>query len=141
LLGAGTSHRLHSQTPGPPPQLIDVIANDYAFSPLPVRIGAGPAVFSFSNHGTVQHEMSIGRLKPGATVEDLVKVSKEGGRLRDLIERSVGILIAGPGKSPDGRLMVDLMAGQTYIILCNLKDSPAAPPHMTLGMYKSFRPQ
>jgi hypothetical protein len=140
-LAAGTTHRLHGQTPAPAPQVIEVIANDYAFSPLPVRIGAGPTIFSFSNHGTVQHEMSIGRLKSGAAVEDLVKVSKEGGKLRDLIARSVGILIAGAGKSPDGRLMVDLIPGETYIVLCNLKDTPEAPPHMTLGMYTSFRAQ
>jgi hypothetical protein len=122
-------------------QVIEVIANDYAFSALPARIEAGPAVFSFANNGKVQHEMSLGRLKPGATIEQLVKVSKEGGRLRDLIERSVGILIAGPGKSPDGRLLVDLIAGQTYIVLCNLKDTPDGPPHMTLGMYTTFRAQ
>jgi hypothetical protein len=85
--------------------------------------------------------MSIARLKQGATTEQFVRVSKEGGRLRDLMERSVGILIAGPGKSPDGRLLVDLIAGQTYIVLCNLKDTPVAPPHMTLGMYTTFRPE
>jgi plastocyanin len=141
LLCASANQRLRAQTPGPTPQVIEVIANDYAFSPLPQRIAAGSTVFTFANKGTVQHEMSIGRLRNGATLEDLLKVSKEGGRLRDLMERSVGILIAGGGKSPDGRLLVDLLPGQTYVLLCNLKDRPDSPPHMTLGMYTSFRPQ
>jgi plastocyanin len=120
---------------------IDVVANDYAFMPLPGRIAHGPTVFTFANQGKVQHEMSIGRLKSGVTLDDLLKVSREGGRLRDLITRSVGILIAGPGKSPDGRIWVDLLPGETYVLLCNLRDTPASPPHMTLGMYTTFRPE
>ncbi len=95
-------------------------------------------MFTFANQGKVNHEMSIGRLKPGATIDDLLKVSREGGRLRDLITRSVGILVAGPGKSPDGRLLVDLIQGETYLVFCNFKDTPEAPPHMTLGMYATF---
>ena len=127
--------------PAPRVVQIDVIANDYAFMPLPSRIAKGPTIFTFANRGTVQHEMAIGRLKPGATIEDLLKISKAGGRLRDLVERSVGILVAGPAKSPDGRLWVDLLPGETYIVLCNLKDTPASPPHMTMGMYATFRPE
>ena len=130
----------HSQEP-PKAAVIDVIASDYAFTALPARIAAGPTMFTFANHGKVQHEMSIGRLKSGATIQDVLKVSKAGGRLRDLIERSVGILLAGPGKSPDGRLWVDLLPGQTYIVICNLKDTPASAPHMTMGMYTTFRPE
>ena len=120
---------------------IDIVANDYAFMPLPPRIAAGPTIFSFVNQGKVNHEMSIGRLRPGVTIDDVLKVSKEGGRLRDLVTRSVGILVAGPGKSPDGRILVDLIPGETYLLLCNFKDTPDAPTHMTLGMYKTFRPQ
>jgi len=122
------------------PTQIEVVANDYAFMPLPTRIEAGPTIFSFANHGKVVHEMSMGRLKQGATFEDLLRVSKAGGRLRDIMDRSVGVLIAGPGKSPDGRLLVDLVRGETYVVLCNFKDTPDAPTHLTLGMYATFRP-
>jgi plastocyanin len=120
---------------------IDVVADDYAFMPLPARIKAGPTIFSFANRGKVVHEMSMGRLKPGTTVEDLVRVSKAGGRMRDIMDRSVGVLFAGPGKSPDGRLLVDLLPGETYVVLCNFKDTPDAPTHLTLGMYAVFRPE
>jgi hypothetical protein len=123
------------------PLQINVIADDYAFLPLPTRIGSGPTVFSFANQGKVTHEMSLGRLKAGATLDDLIQVSKAGGRLRDIMDRSVGVLIAGPGKSPDGRLLVDLLRGETYVMLCNFKDTPDAATHLTLGMFKTFRPE
>jgi plastocyanin len=139
-LAGSATHRLHGQAAGQP-KVIEVTANDYAFSPLPARIAAGPTVFTFANKGSVQHEVSIGRLRSGATLEDVLKVSREGGRMRDVMERSVGILIAGGGKSPDGRLLVDLLPGQIYVVLCNLKDRPDAPPHVMLGMYTSFQPQ
>jgi plastocyanin len=121
------------------PVQIDVVAKDYTFGPLPAHIAAGPTVFAFANQGSVQHEMSIARLKVGATPEALVKAVRDGGPRRDIIERWVGLLISGPGRSPDGRLLVDLLPATTYVVLCNLKDSPTAPGHLTLGMYTSFR--
>ena len=54
------------------PRQIDVIAADFTFLPLPVRIQAGPTVFTFANQGSVQHELSLARLKPGVTMEDFV---------------------------------------------------------------------
>ena len=122
-------------------QQIDIFATDYAFSSLPARIIAGPTIFTFANKGTVQHELVIVRLKAGSTIEDLLKVSRDGGRRRDVVERSVGILIAGPGESPDGRLVVDLLPGQNYVLLCNLKDKPDSPGHISMGMYKTFQPR
>jgi hypothetical protein len=123
------------------PVQIDVVAADYAFRPLPGNIAAGPTVFTFRNEGKVQHEMGIVRLRDGVTADDLVKLLKDGGRRRDVVERSVGILIAGPGKAPDGKLLVDLIRGASYVVLCNLKDAPDAPGHTMLGMYQAFRPQ
>jgi len=121
------------------PKEIAVIANDYAFLPLPATISAGPTIFSFANQGKVTHELSIGRLKASATVEQFTKADAPGRR--DAIERSVGILIAGPGKRPDGRILVDLVKGSTYVVFCNLKNTPDAPGHLTLGMYTSFTAQ
>jgi plastocyanin len=122
-------------------QRIDVVAHDYAFSPFPAHIRAGPTIFTFANKGTVRHELSLVRLKAGSTIEDVVKVSKGEGKMRDYVERSVGILLAAPGNSPDGRLLVDLLPGQTYVVLCTLKDKPDSPAHVTMGMYTTFRPR
>lgn len=122
-----------------PRQEVLVTANDYAFMPLPA-IEAGPTVFSFVNQGKVNHEVAITRLKASATLDEFVNTGP--GPIRAaLIERSVGILIAGPGKSPDGKLLVDLVRGATYVVVCNFRDKPDAPQHMILGMYTSFTPK
>ena len=120
------------------PATVDIVANDYAFVGVPQRVAAGPTLFAFVNQGKVAHEMAFGRLQPGATIDDVLKVSKAGGRIRDIVTRLVGILVAGPGKSPDGRILVDLIPGETYLVFCNFRDTPDAPPHMTLGMYATF---
>lgn len=120
---------------------IDVVGTDYAFSPLPKRIAAGPTIFTFVNRGTVQHELSIARLKQGETVDDVLRLLKAGGRVREAFERSVGVLISGPGKSPDGKILVNLLAGQTYVVLCTLRNTPDAQPHMLFGMYTTFTPR
>jgi uncharacterized cupredoxin-like copper-binding protein len=120
------------------PQEIEVVASDYTYTPLPPAIAAGPTIFSFVNRGKVQHELSIARLKQGVRVEDFVVTDTAVTRRRGMVERSVGILIAGPGKSPDGHLLVDLKKGATYVVYCNLKDTPGAPGHLTFGMYTAF---
>lgn len=121
------------------PKEIDVVANDYAFLPLPANISAGPTIFTFANHGKVFHEVNIARLRSGATVEEFAKA--DAPRRRELLERSVGILIAGPGNSPDGRILVNLMKGSSYVVYCQFKDTPDAPAHLMLGMYTSFIPK
>jgi hypothetical protein len=124
-----------------PPVRIDIVANDYAFMPLPPDISGGLTMFAFANQGKVIHEMSIGRLKAGATFEDLQKASKEGRPLRDFVGRSVGILVARAGMEADGRLLVDLVPGQAYFVMCNFKDTPDSPTHLSLGMFATFRPR
>lgn len=120
---------------------IDVTANDYAFAPLPEAIKPGPTAFTFANHGKVQHELAIARLRHGVTLDDVLKGIKAGGRPRDFSERSVGILVAAPGQSPEGQLLVDLRQGETYLVYCNFRDTPEAPFHMMLGMYTTFQPR
>jgi uncharacterized cupredoxin-like copper-binding protein len=123
------------------PKQIDVIAADFTFLPLPVRVQAGPTVFTLANQGSVQHELNLARLKPGVTMDDFVNSREDQPRRRELIDRSVGILIAGPGNTPDGRILVNLIRGATYVVFCNLRDKPDAPGHLMFGMYTSFTPK
>ena len=118
---------------------ITVAATDYAFLPLP-EIKSGPTLFSFVNQGKVNHEVAIVRLKPTSVVETYVK-TPPGPERTAQAERSVGILIAAPGMKPDGKLWVDLMKGATYVVLCNFRDKPDAPQHITMGMYTTFIPK
>ena len=83
--------------------------------------------------------MNIVRLKAGATVAEFAKA--EALQRREMIERSVGILIAGSGNRPDGRILVDLVKGSTYVAYCQFRDTPEAPAHLMLGMYTSFTPR
>ena len=62
------------------PKQIDVVANDYAFLPLPASLSAGPTVFTFANQGKVFHEVHIVRLKAGASVAEFVKADALGRR-------------------------------------------------------------
>ena len=126
---------------GGSPKHIDVTATDFAFPDFPATIRAGPTIFSFINRGKVTHELSIARLKSGATLDDFANAKNDPARRRDLIDRSVGILIATPGNSPDGRLLADLRKGATYVVFCNLRDKPDAPGHLMFGMYTSFTPR
>jgi hypothetical protein len=123
------------------PRQIAVTSNDYTFVAFPTQILAGPTIFTFANQGKVPHELSLARLKPGVTMDDFVAARDDIPRRRELIERSVGILVAGPGNRPDGRILVDLMKGETYVVFCNFRDKPDAPGHLMFGMYTSFKPK
>ena len=118
---------------------ITVAATDYAFLVLPA-MQSGPIVIGFSNQGKVNHEVAIGRLKSGTTLDEYVKTPPGPQRIA-LIDGGTMILIARPGKTADGKLWVDLVKGATYVVWCNFRDTPDAPQHMALGMYTSFTPR
>ena len=133
LPGAGVGQ------PGRAPAQIDVVANVSAFMPLPAHVPAGATVFTFVNRGKVAHELSIAALKPGVSVDSVLAKVKAGGGPRELLDRSVGILVAGPGSEPDGKLLTDLRKGVSYLLFCNFRDTPEAPFHLMLGMFTVLR--
>ena len=108
-----------------------VVGLDYAYQ-VPTTIPAGLTAFAFENHGKVRHEVVIVRLRAGATLDSVIH-SEPGPAQRRFIE-IVGILVAEPGGRPLGRLLVDLAAGQTYVIICNYQDAPDKPRHLAMGM-------
>jgi hypothetical protein len=110
---------------------VTVVGLDYAYQ-TPAILPAGRTTFVFENRGKVWHEVVIARLKPGVTLDSLMHA--ETGPARRALVKSVGILVAEPGESPLGRLVVDLSAGETYVLYCNFQDTPDKPRHMTMGM-------
>jgi hypothetical protein len=118
---------------------ITVAATDYAFLVLPA-MPSGPVAIGFSNQGKVNHEVAIGRLKSGATLDEYLKTPPGPQRLV-LLDGGMMVLIAAPGKTADGKLLVDLVKGATYVVWCNFRDKPDAPQHMLLGMYTTFTPR
>jgi hypothetical protein len=51
----------------------------------------------------------------------------------------LGILMARARQGSSGKLLVHLISGRTYLLLCQLEDPQGMPRHNILGMYKTFR--
>ncbi len=117
------------------PNDVDIVATDYAFEP-PAQVDAGRATFRFVNKGKVRHELSISRLKPGASMDEFLDSVRADNSVQKLIEGPVGVLFAAPGTKSAAGLSVNLRPGERYAIICVFKDSSAAKPHYELGMYK-----
>ena len=114
------------------PKRLTVLAHDYAYTPLD-SLSAGETVFSLQNKGTVRHEVVIYLLKPGRTLADFM-AAKTPEERRALNDGVIGLIVAEPGESAPGRLLASLSSGRTYLLFCNLRDTPEKPPHTQLGM-------
>lgn len=119
------------------PNDVTVVGIDYAFD-APDTLPPGATAIAFENRGKVPHEMILVRLKEGITLEKLMEGVGRGGDPREFTEGGAGILIAAPGETTAGRLLVDLLPGWRYALVCNFQDEPDAPPHIALGMRSSF---
>lgn len=77
-------------------------------------------------------------LRPGVTA-DRFKSAKSPQEFFPLIERLEGVLHTFPGQPPPlGVLEVQLLPRRDYVMLCNISDSPTAPPHFMMGMFSSI---
>lgn len=123
---------------GPDDAHVAVVGNDYAFVSAPTTLAAGPTFFSFENRGKVRHEMSIALLKPGVTLPQLLNRPRASVFNRETVDSTLGLLVARPGERSGGQLWATLISGRTYVIVCTLRDTPDAPPHVDLGMATSF---
>ena len=134
------------------PNRVTIVGSDYAFIGAPTTLPAGETLFAFVNRGTVRHEVNIRLLRPGISVADAqraflqqaipagegVTAAAAGLRTRQVVERSVGVLLAAPGDSSGGQLYVRLIPGRSYALVCVLRDSPDAKQHIDLGMLGGF---
>ena len=119
------------------PNEVTVAGLDYAFQ-APDTLPPGPTVFRFENRGEVRHEMILVRLKEGVTLQQLMEGVQGGSDPSEFLEGGPGILLAQPGQTTAAGLLVDLLPGRTYALVCNLRDSPDAQPHTALGMRDRF---
>lgn len=116
---------------------VEIIGFDYAFK-APTTLPSGPTTLRFRNEGKHPHELNVVQLKPGATLRQFIDAANAGKPLSPMIERTVGVLFAGPGRRSPSSLSVNLVAGGLYAIQCIFKDSSTAPAHRALGMFMSF---
>lgn len=115
------------------PNEVTVIGLDYAFGG-PRALPPGPTSIAFENRGEVEHEMILVLLKEGVTLDQVMEGVAAGADPAEFTEGGAGILIVGPGGTAASRLLVDLLPGRTYALVCNFQDEPEAPPHTALGM-------
>jgi len=83
--------------------------------------------------------MSIALLKDGFPTDSVVAGIVAGSPRRNFVDGQGALIIARPGEPPGPRLWMNLQTGRTYLVVCTLKDSPDAKPHVMLGMIASFR--
>lgn len=122
------------------PQVVHVTAQDFSFI-APDSIRGGQLVLEFENRGQRDHELIVGLLRPGTTGADIIATHQKGLTFRKLQDAyldgaAVGMLYAAPGTRSPARLTVPTIAGRSYILLCQLRDSVGAQSHALLGMFK-----
>jgi hypothetical protein len=118
-------------------QDVIVDAMDYAFR-VPDTLPAGPTSFRMRNLGKVRHEVAVGLLAPGATVRQFLEKLKKGEDVDPLFEGSDALLTARAGEENELALYFDLLPGRRYLVACEFRDGPDAPPHLELGMFKEL---
>ena len=117
------------------PRPVTIIGLDYAFQGRDT-IPEGPVIFSLMNQGAVRHEMVLYILNEGRTLADYLRATT--AQERQGLGRALGLILAEPGQPAPVRMVVNLTKGQSYVLLCNLRDAPDKPPHNTLGMGKAL---
>ena len=129
----GASPAPTAQLPAAP---TTVTAREFLFDGLSA-LPAGPATISFKNAGTQPHEMTVVKLNPGVSLEQLKAAlsssappagpppfSSEGG-------------MGGISPGETGQTTVNLTAG-SYALVCNIPDPTSGKPHVALGMLSGF---
>jgi hypothetical protein len=114
---------------------VTVAGTDYAFQAPDTLLG-GRTRISFQNRGRVPHELVMALLKPGISFEQLLERLHTGGDPQEFLDAMIGVLIARPAQASGGELLVDLIPGRTYAIVCQFRDGEGQPPHVILGMHK-----
>lgn len=114
--------------------VVEVTGVEYAFEGVPAEIPAGLTAFGFTNGGEEAHEMFVGKLAEGTTLDDVLAFEGdpiEGG----LVTEEVGGTFGEPGS--DATYVNAELAPGTYGMVCFVP-GPEGKPHAELGMTAEF---
>jgi hypothetical protein len=112
---------------------VTIVATDYAYR-VPASVPAGMTAFRFVNRGTHPHEVQLFRFLPGVTARTARAYLAAGAVPDSAADASGSVLIAFPGVTAHEEVLVSLVAGERYALMCEFRDGPTKPKHTTLGM-------
>jgi hypothetical protein len=97
---------------------IDVVMEDHAFNGVPDEIERGTVAFNLSNEGLEVHEFAVGRLKRGASLDDILAQGPDFPEeaLEPLVQQTPGYGLALPGESDAA--VFKLGRPGRYVALC-----------------------
>jgi plastocyanin len=111
-----------------------VEAFEYGYKGISATLPAGPAVFSFTNIGTENHEIGMVRVKPGVTAAQAIAKVKADPDDESYVEEFLGAGYALKGEHTD--LSVKLKPG-LYGYACMVKAADGTA-HSVKGMVSTF---
>jgi hypothetical protein len=113
--------------------VVDMV--DFAFT-LPAELPAGEQIWEIVNHGEQIHELVLGKINEGKTLDDVMTYLQSGGEGPDSLFTPLG---GGQALSTAHSDFVkfDLTPGE-YVTLCFVPDPETGKPHIALGMVSHF---
>jgi hypothetical protein len=116
-----------------PPQVVTIVAREYALLGVPDTMPAGLTTFHFRNDGKEPHEATFVRLDSGKTAADLLATIDVPGPDPAWTHWAGGPGTTFPG-SAQNTAAVTLTPGH-YVVLCGVP-GPDGKPHAKSGMFK-----
>ena len=116
--------------------LVNIVGRNFALE-APDSLPPGATRFHVRNDGTVAHEVAIGRVKQGVSLDSLLRLELAGKDIDGLYDPGEGLLFANNGETLDSELVVTLEKGRDYVLICTLDEN--GKPHSTLGMVRGLR--
>ena len=112
---------------------VTYVATEFSYEG-PDTLPAGKVTIEMDNKGKQPHEMVMGELLDGKTIDDVNALLAKGdpGKPPKWF-KTTGGTGAKPGEA--GKLDADLTAGN-YVLLCFVPDKASKKPHALLGMVK-----
>ena len=112
---------------------VTIVATDYAYQ-VPAVVPSGMTAFRFVNRGTHPHEVQLFRFLPSVSAKAARAYLASGNVPDSAADPSGSVLIAYPGVTAHEEVLIQLVRGEVYGLICGFRDAPTKPKHATLGM-------
>ena len=112
---------------------VTIVATDYAYQ-VPAVVPSGMTAFRFVNRGTHPHEVQLFRFLPSVSAKAARAYLAAGNVPDSAADPSGSVLIALPGVTAHEEVLIPLVRGERYALMCEFRDAPSKPKHTMLGM-------